>query len=236
MSASTRWTAAGLMLAVVAIGTGTSSLISVFWLQTRTTTTSYRAAPSVSIQSDCGSVTVRAGAAPAISVHSFLRWSFRQPTVTATEEVGTTRLNVACPWWSFGAGSTADVTVDVPASTNVAVGNSAGDIRVNGIAGTLSLETSAGSVDAAGLTSARVSAHSSAGDVQLEFRAAPQAVDATSSAGDITVLLPRAGVSYRVNARTSGGATDVRVPTDPAAARTIQADSSAGDVHVVYAS
>jgi DUF4097 and DUF4098 domain-containing protein YvlB len=165
-------------------------------------------------------------------VPSFLRWSFQKPTVTATEGVGTTTVNVGCPWWSFGIGSSLDVTVDVPAASNVAVGTSAGDIEVDGISGTFSMDTSAGSVDAAGLTSTRVSAHSSAGDVQLAFAAAPQQVDATSSAGDIAVLLPHAGMSYRVGARSSGGSTDVRVPTDPAATRTIQAVSSAGDITV----
>jgi hypothetical protein len=236
MSAVTRWTAAGLLLALAAIGSGTSSLISVFWLRTETTTATYHAADSVSVRSDCGSVKVRAGAAGAVSVHSFVRRSFQKPTVTATEGVGTTTLNVVCPWWSWGVGSTVDVAVDVPAPSNVAIGTSAGDVEVDGISGTLSLETSAGSVDAAGLTSSRVSAHSSAGDVQLAFTTAPRQVDATSSAGDITVRLPHAGVSYRVDARSSGGSTDVRVPTDPAANRTIQAHSSAGDVNVAYAS
>jgi hypothetical protein len=235
VSAGTRWTAAGLLLAVAAIGSGTTSLVSVFWLQTQTTTATYHAAGSVSIQSDCGSVKVRAGAAGDVSVHAFVRWSFQKPTVTETEAAGTTTVDVVCPWWSFGVGSTLDVTVEVPVSSNVAIGTSAGDVEVAGISGTLSMETSAGSVDAAGLTSTRVSAHSSAGDVQLAFAAAPQQVDATSSAGDITVLLPHAGVSYRVDVRSSAGSTDVKVPTDPAATRTIQADSSAGDVTVDFA-
>ena len=52
----------------------------------------------------------------------------------------------------------------------------------------------AGSVDATGLASALVwhrhwSAHTArAGDVQLVFAAAPEQVDATSSAGDVNVV------------------------------------------------
>jgi Putative adhesin len=236
VSAATRWTVAGLALAVLSIGAGTSTVVSLLWTQSETVTHVYPASAALSVSSQCGSVTVDAGGSGATTVRASLRWSFGKPVLTETESGGTTRLKVRCPLIDLGVGSALDLRVTLPSDTVVTVSSSAGDVDVTGLSGALTLDSSAGSIVASGLSSARVSARSSAGDVQLAFVDPPQAVVASSSAGGVTVLVPRAGVSYQVDSSSSAGSTDVAVPTDPQATRTIRASSSAGDVTVGYAS
>lgn len=75
------------------------------------------------------------------------------------------------------------------------------------------------------------------GSVTLRWAddADPQRVDASSSAGSVTVVLPdHPGAAYRVDADSSAGSTQVGVRTDPSATRTIRAHSSAGSITVSY--
>jgi hypothetical protein len=78
-----------------------------------------------------------------------------------------------------------------------------------------------------------VSAHSTAGDVELTFTAPPSAVIAESTAGDVGVLVP-IGPVYRVDAGTTAGSVEVGVADDPGADATISAHSTAGDVRVAH--
>ena len=63
-----------------------------------------------------------------------------------------------------------------------------------------------------------MSAHSTAGDVELTFTAPPSAVVAESTAGDVGVLVP-IGPVYRVDAGTTAGSVEVGVADDPGARR-----------------
>jgi Putative adhesin len=253
------WTGTGLVLAGSAIVFGAADVTSLLWLRSRTTTAAYPVGRSVDVESGCGSVTVRAasstsGSTGQVQVRSHIIWSFAEPTVSTTTRGSTTVIRVNCPGFSLGNEGTADLTVTVPATENVAVDSSGGDAQVSGVSGAVSasssggdidvadlsgqvtLDTSAGSVDATGLTSDQLTARSSAGDVIVGFASPPGKVVATSSAGDVRILLPHAAATYHVTVSSSAGSTSIGVPTDPASARTIDASSSAGDVDVTYGS
>lgn len=72
--------------------------------------------------------------------------------------------------------------------------------------------------------------------MDLEFRTAPTKVDARSSSGDVTVLLPNGTETYRVDADTKSGDEVSRVKVDPASTRIITLETSSGDATVEYAS
>ena len=112
--------------------------------------------------------------------------------------------------------------------------SSAGDVRLTGGAGDVELRSSAGSVVLAEHGGGRVEAESSASDVRLSFAVAPDRVLAESSAGDVLVEVPVDSGRYRVAASSAIGDADVAVDRDPAAARSIDAQSNAGDVRVRY--
>ncbi len=112
--------------------------------------------------------------------------------------------------------------------------SSAGDVRLSGGAGDVELRSSAGSVVVAEHAGGRVEAESSAGEVRLSFTVAPDWVLAESSAGDVLVEVPVDAGPCRVAASSATGDTNGAVDRDPAAARSIDARSSAGDVRVRY--
>ncbi len=229
-------TALGLVLALVMIAGGTSSVVSLFWLRSEDSSVTYAAASAVNVSSECGDVTVQAADAQEIVLKTHVWWSFSKPTVTS-QQVGDSReVRVDCPGLSLGVGNSAAVTLLVPASTTLAVHASAGRVDLRGLAGSITATSDAGEVRASSLRSPSVTAKSSAGAVRLTFSLAPQTVVATSSAGRVDVLVPDGTETYRVDARSSAGSTQVGVKTDQASTRSIEARSSAGSVHVDYLS
>jgi hypothetical protein len=110
---------------------------------------------------------------------------------------------------------------------------SSGDVMVRNLRGVTQLKTASGDVEAEDLSTQRVEALSSSGDIELDFRSAPQDVDAATASGDVGVVVPNGGI-YRVEADTGGGDNEIGVSTDPQSARVIRARTSSGDVSVGY--
>ncbi|WP_433017535.1 DUF4097 family beta strand repeat-containing protein [Kribbella sp. CA-294648] len=158
--------------------------------------------------------------------------------------------DTGCGFLSFGCDT--DYVVTVPKDLAVTIKTSSGDLKVtelggtttlksssgkieaNAVSGDLSMDTSSGNLEAAGLSSSSVTGKTSSGNVDLEFRTAPLKVDAKSSSGDVTVLLPTGAETYRVDADTKSGDEVAKVKVDPAATRIITLESSSGDTTVEY--
>ena len=160
--------------------------------------------------------------------------------------------DTGCGFLSFGCDT--DYVVTVPRDLAVTIKTSSGDLKVTGLggsavlksssgrieadamAGDLQMDSSSGSLEATGLSSGSVTAKTSSGSVDLQFRTAPTKVDARSSSGDVTVLLPNGTETYRVDADTKSGDEASRVKVDPASTRIITLETSSGDATVEYAS
>ncbi|MFD7154636.1 DUF4097 domain-containing protein [Kribbella sp. NPDC059898] len=111
---------------------------------------------------------------------------------------------------------------------------SSGTIEVHDVSGPLDLRSSSGNVDADGLTSTAVAAHSSSGNMTLDFTAVPQSVEAKASSGNVSIELPPGDTTYKLDTETSSGDRSANVKSDPNAARTITARTSSGDVSIDY--
>jgi DUF4097 and DUF4098 domain-containing protein YvlB len=105
-----------------------------------------------------------------------------------------------------------------------------GDVRVAGVAGTTAIETGSGNIDGRDLRGSRTTAHTGSGNATLALAAA-QDVDAEAGSGDVRITVP-GGQSYRIAATTESGDSNVRVPTDPAAAHHIKLRTGSGNVTV----
>ena len=71
------------------------------------------------------------------------------------------------------------------------------------------------------------------GSVELAFTDAPDAVDASSTNGSITVRVPVSGVSYLVSAQTTNGSVDSdTVPSDSTSRRSITAQTTNGGIAI----
>jgi DUF4097 and DUF4098 domain-containing protein YvlB len=158
--------------------------------------------------------------------------------------------DTGCGFLSFGCDT--DYVVTVPKDLAVTIKTSSGDLKVtglggattlksssgnleaNGVSGDLSMDTSSGRVEATALSSASVTGKTSSGDVDLEFRTAPSKVEARSSSGDVSVLLPTGAETYRIDADSKSGDEVAKIKVDPAATRIITLESSSGDTTVEY--
>lgn len=108
-----------------------------------------------------------------------------------------------------------------------------GDVNVRGLGGATQLQTGSGDVSGEDLATRSVTAETSSGDVDLNFRLRPNDVLASTASGDVNIAVPRGG-AYHVEADPGSGDQQVQVKTDPDAASTIRASTSSGDVAVVY--
>lgn len=134
------------------------------------------------------------------------------------------------------SGSTANGAVTAESLDEpISVTTSNGAINVVDLSGPAVLRTSNGDLFALGMASQQVDASTSNGRVQLEFAAAPGSVKATSSNGEIVVILPEDAPDYAVSTSTSNGTVVTEVRTDPAATASIDVETSNGDITVRYA-
>jgi DUF4097 and DUF4098 domain-containing protein YvlB len=111
--------------------------------------------------------------------------------------------------------------------------SSGGSVTMRRSGGSVDADSTAGKVSGTDLSAKSVIARSSSGKVALAFDQPPQVVNATSSAGSVTVVVPPDSSTYVVIA--NGQSSEIGVKTDPASTRSINANSSAGPVSVMYA-
>ncbi|MGY0232828.1 DUF4097 family beta strand repeat-containing protein [Longispora urticae] len=180
------------------------------------------------IQGQAGAVTVRAGTG-SIKVKEILRFNGNKPKATHAVVDGTLKLvDEGC---SGVRNCGVEYEVTVPASLAVTVKTSAGPVDATGLTGDVSLATNAGSVEAVSMGTKKLKIRSDAGRIRAEFTVVPDDVDVQTSAGSVTVAVP-SGTAYAVDARTSAGSRDITVQTDPASTHKIKAETSAGKIEV----
>lgn len=200
--------------------------------------------------SDGNLVLTGAGGGPAV-VDAHLSSTVHAPHLRVDVSGATAKVSTDCGW-NFLLSCDATLRVTVPPGVAVVAHSSSGDIHATGLrgpfdldtssgdvvssggTGTARLSTSSGDVRATGLGATSVNAHSSSGDVSLQFTTVPADVTASTSSGDVRVTVPDGPTSYLVSVHTSSGDSTVGVRTDPTAARRITARTSSGDVSVRY--
>lgn len=121
--------------------------------------------------------------------------------------------------WSLSAGVNADT--------------GSGDISGSGLTGPAVIAASgSGNVQLAGVASPGVTVSDGSGDVRLAFTRVPGHVRISAGSGNVSVVLPKGGTAYQVNATTGSGITTVQVPRSPASAHVITITDQSGDVTV----
>ena len=121
--------------------------------------------------------------------------------------------------------------VKMPKAVSAEITAQAGVVKVDGLAGNLSVATQAGAVEGRSLTSPEVSVKTEAGAASLEFASAPALVQATTSAGAIELRVPDT-TAYAVDVQTSVGGSSVGVRVDPKSAHRIEVHTDVGAVTV----
>ncbi|MEV8568347.1 DUF4097 family beta strand repeat-containing protein [Streptomyces sp. NPDC051322] len=104
-----------------------------------------------------------------------------------------------------------------------------GSITVKNLDGTVDARTTGGSLRATELAGKSLVARVSGGEMSGNFTQAPDKVDVDTNGGNVSVKVPGTA-SYAVDAKSTGGRTNVSVNDDPGSARTIKLRTVGGDV------
>jgi DUF4097 and DUF4098 domain-containing protein YvlB len=206
----------------------------------------------VEVQS--GSVEVRGTDAATTTVTGTVRSGLGTASHEEVVEDGRLAVRVDCPSVLLSGRCDADLVIEVPEDTAVAVHSTNTTVTLSGIRARVDVRTTDGGVRADRIeTAAPVELVSSNADIEVKAMATPQlslrtsnssiraelAVDPVhvrvrSSNGSADVVVPDTEVAYDVTLETSNGAQEIGVRTDPASDRRIDVRTSNGDATVTY--
>lgn len=187
---------------------------------------------SLKVDNPVGDTRIEGTDATTVSVTERLTYTGNPPQTSHSVNGGRLTLGYTCPS-GFPHINSCGVTyvVKVPRHIAVQIDDEVGRTTLSGLAGPLTLNSSTGDIDAAGLTSGAVTARASAGTITLGFTAPPTTVDARAEVGSVTVQLP-ADTAYAVDAGSEVGSIKVTVARDPGSAHRVTAQSHVGSVTV----
>jgi hypothetical protein len=229
------WRILASILVLAALVWGTFSVVNLLAHGERRVDRTFPAAgvQTVDVSTDRGSVRVLASDRDDISVRGYisngLGGTDHSERVRGDRLVVDASCSVPVAYWC-----TASYMVRVPRDVEVRIWSGSGDVTVSGITGTAHLESQHGDLQGERLRSTRVDASTTHGSVRLQFAVAPQRVEASSSHGDVTAVLPRTDASYRVRLSTSHGDTTNDVRSDPQSSRVVDLSTQHGDATVRY--
>lgn len=242
----------GSILTVAAIAMGANTMVDAMAMRTVKNQAVFDdpALRRLQFDSEAGQVNVRPSPGNAVTVERDARWGLADPSFTERVVGDTLVVETDCREWP-GLGCDIDYDIRIPASFSVLVegadsidvrgirgdldlSSNTGTITVVDAEGRLDLSTDTGSVEASGLRSSTVRADTDTGGVELAFVAPPAGVEATTDTGSVDVVIPPDSGPYRVSADSDVGSTSTEIRTDPAASRSIVAQTDVGDVRVSY--
>lgn len=183
---------------------------------------------SVVINGGSGSITVTGTDHGAIRVSQQPSYSKKPPVATRRVAGSTLTLSYTCPA-EFVCGVAYDV--QVPRGVAVRAVTRQGSITLTSVTGPVTAQTVAGFISATSLASPSATFKSSAGGINASFTVAPNSVQASTTAGPISLAVPDT-VPYKVNGHTYVGKTTVTVRQDTVSTHTITAHSDLGSITI----
>ena len=211
---------------------------------------------AVRIAAGPAEVSVSPGPAGRVSIHQELSWVWRQPVVTASWAGDVLTVGVRCrtPAW-LAKPLRCDVRLDVtvPPAVSVKAGVTSGMIEAQDLTGPVDVsatsglvtlrrlrgsvraQATSGMISGSGLRSAKVTAVTDSGLVEMQFAAPPVRVTARAASGVLDLTVPR-GTRYRVTGSSGSGDRSGIDPAlvDPSAPRSIDANTDSGPVTIGY--
>jgi DUF4097 and DUF4098 domain-containing protein YvlB len=207
---------------------------------------------SLTVEAGSGDVTLVPATTGDVTIDSRVTGTLHAPAIEVRPTGARVVVSGGCSEITFGHCST-QITISVPAGTAVNVDAASGDIHAAGLSGNADLRTSSGDVrvsdlrsfsvrlesasgdvEASNLRTSTVRARTASGDIDLQLLNAPDAADAETSSGNVTILVPPGPESYRVDADTDSGDTKLDVSRSARAQRLLRAHTNSGNVTVTY--
>ncbi|HSL73709.1 MAG TPA: hypothetical protein VK853_04550 [Ilumatobacteraceae bacterium] len=232
-SVRTIWLVIGSLIASGMLLFGTITVVDVLAHERTTEVTTHEGVRALVIDSDDGTVLVRAGDVSVVTVTARISEGLRATGVSRSVDGDRLVLRSSCPNVG-GTWCSVDWDVVVPVGTDVTLRSDGDRAEAAGELGAVDLRSEHGGVTFDGVARSVV-AESEHGNVSVRLAEPPDTVRAISEHGNVTVVVPDIDDGYRVEASTGEGRTEIGIRTDPNAARTIEARSEHGRVAVLPA-
>lgn len=176
-----------------------------------------------------GSVTVTGTAGPGpVTVRESLSYTTTPPATTRAVSGSALTLGYTCKTQLL---CSVDYDITVPRGTAVHAEARQSSVTLTSLAGPVTAQTFTGLISATGLSSPSAVLKSGAGGINAAFTAAPASLQATATAGSITLSVPGSAV-YRVSAHAVVGVTTVKVRRAASSPHAITAHSYLGSITI----
>jgi DUF4097 and DUF4098 domain-containing protein YvlB len=175
---------------------------------------------SVSVHNASGKVVVKTGTG-AVEVRN----------VAATVEVRTSDGSVTVENAGDVTTETGTGAVELRRVAAANVHTSDGSVKVDGVSGNLAARTGTGQIEGVNVGGAHTTARTADGPINLRLTTV-QDVEAQTSTGAITLVVPTTEGGYRVEAHADTGSTKVNIPTSPTGGHQLNLSTQDGSITV----
>jgi hypothetical protein len=196
---------------------------------THRTTATYQIAAPIStlvVTGRAGNVTVTGGTGT--SVTQVAGYSSTPPVTRRALSGRTLTISYSCPTQVVCGVA---YVIKVPSDVSVRAMDTAGAVRLSGLAGNVTAETRTGLISATGLSGPAVSLTTDVGGISAAFTRPPATLRAIARVGAIRLSVP-GGVSYQVTADAHVGKATISVPRSTSSAHTISASTDVGAITI----
>ncbi len=178
------------------------------------------------------SVTTRTAADGEVSGTARLTTSWDEADVTVERQGDVLLLEADCDQQAWPRRCDVDFDLVVDPGTDVVVDMVTGGFEADGLSGDVVVDMVTGGVMLTSVASPQVDVEVTTGGVALDFVTAPRQVQVSTVTGGIAIGLPLDGEAYAISTDVSVGDSNVSVPTDPSASRSIEASTTVGGIEV----
>lgn len=226
---------AGLVvLGAAAVGWGAASAATLLSSETRVISQRHTGIRTVEVHAGMGVVGVTGRpAATEVALRQRQRWRLRTPRFSARREGDRLVVRSSCPW-NIGRPCDGALDLTVPPGTTIDIRSEDGEVWFQGLSGAVTVRSGDGPISATGLRAADVDLAAGDARVEVSFTTAPDRIRVAAADGAVDIRVPRDGRPWRVDGTTGDASREVGIAVDPAAARTITADTADGPVRIAY--
>jgi hypothetical protein len=188
---------------------------------------------TLTMKADDGDVTVRrSSSVSTVSVSYTEHFGLKKPTVTGKVTAGGVELSSKCPKWISDDYCSVNYVVLVPAGSQLKLKTGDGRVSLEGVDGTVTVDSGDGRIEGSELRSANVSASLGDGSVSLQWDSAPTRVEASMGDGSIHISVPSGSGPYAITKHMGDGSSDIGVAVDPKASRSMLLEMGDGSLSV----
>jgi hypothetical protein len=182
----------------------------------------------VEVDSEGGSITVKAGSGPTIKVTETYRFKTEKPGRKQNLDGGELILaSNGCPKNDCSI----SYEVELPSTLSVRLDSSGGRISLTALTGLIDVQSDGGGVNGEGLAPPELNARTGGGPVDLKITQAPDRVDIDSGGGNVNLRLTADG--YALDAQLDGGKQSGSLKIDKASVHKVKVATGGGNLSFV---